>query len=534
MFTESLKVSLELSIGTTPRVSVGAGDIKHLHIQLTPWGFEAEVELWRVSREQASEDGLFSAFVGTDLALAKLSVARTFDEVEESPTVMTVKGLVHTRSVEERTVPTVQGAPVLQRRYKLAFADRAQVLWTQHFPKSLYVDATYADVVDDNVADGMSVTFDWPASQKKHQVLSLCLEAGQASFYDYVAWLVATKGGALLYDAASDAYSFVAAKAAIVTTEALQRDEVDSLVTVYPRVRRASVNVVNAFTDAATKRKVIPNTDAVTGVREDHLIRSSVSSDLDARVSLETRRAKQGEPGARIVLRGFPAAAFRPSMGVSLGEDWSSNVFQNGKTYRVLHTRIEARALDASAGDATGDPSNRYAIDYVVDVELASDPVLHAPPHTKPSWPFHVEGKVVSEVGTQQEGTYQVYKAETTSLDQYKVKVPLFADKKVVVSFEPQLATGHFYFPMVKDARVLLALDFDRASLVSFLDWRPGARLPLETQGNHLLVGKGKDDETSIRHVYEDAKPSLTILRTKTGDVQTIKVSEGTIFIETK
>ena len=87
---------------------------------------------------------------------------------------------------------------------------------------------------------------------------------------------------------------------------------------------------------------------------------------------------------------------------------------------------------------------------------------------------------------------------------------------------------------MVKHARVLVALDFDRASVVEFLDWRPGARLPLESQGNHILLGKQKDDETSIRHVYEDAKPLLSIQRKKAEDVQLIKVSEGTIFIETK
>jgi hypothetical protein len=221
-------------------------------------------------------------------------------------------------------------------------------------------------------------------------------------------------------------------------------------------------------------------------------------------------------------------------MGVKLDDDWSSNVLQYGKSYRVTGTRLVARALGLEASKATGDASNRYEIDYVVDLELGSDPELGHPPFTQPEWRLQVEGRVVSEVGTESEGTYQVYTDEATSVEMYKVKIPVFEDKKVIVSFEPTHVSGHFYFPMVKDARVLVALDFDGARIVRFLDFRPGARLPLETQGNHILVGKGEDDETSIRHVYEDARPSLTIHRTKAGDEQTIKISEGTIFIETK
>lgn len=58
-------------------------------------------------------------------------------------------------------------------------------------------------------------------------------------------------------------------------------------------------------------------------------------------------------------------------------------------------------------------------------------------------------------------------------------------------------------------------------------------RLPLDSQGNHILVGKGKKDETSVRHVYEDNKPKLVIERSKENDHQMITVSEGTIRFET-
>ena len=112
--------------------------------------------------------------------------------------------------------------------------------------------------------------------------------------------------------------------------------------------------------------------------------------------------------------------------------------------------------------------------------------------------------------------------------------MPLWDDQKVIVPFEPYYQSGHFYFPAYKDERVLLELEFDRARIRAFLDWRPGARLPADTQGNQLLVGKGDKNETSIRHVYVDAKPTLTIERSMDKDQQVITISEGTIRLETQ
>ncbi len=534
MFVERLSLKLELTLGVATTKTISSGDIKRLDVQLTPWGLTGELEWWSVSREKSSEDTLFSSFIGDDVVAVKLSIARTFDDVEESPATLVVKGLAVDRSVEERTVPGVLGAPVLQRRYVLRFADRGRVLWGQHHPKALYVDKTWKNVVEDNLPSGVTVSFEWPAAEKQHPVLSLALEPGVASFWDYAVWLAATKGAGMFYDSAADKYEFRAAKPTVATTESLRREEVASITTLYPRIRRETVNVLNAYSEAATKKKSITNSSSVEGVRADYLIRSSITSDLDNRVTLETTRAKQGEQGARFTLRAFPANAIRPNKGLSIDDTFSTTIAQSGKTFRTTMVHIAARAVDQHAGDATADVSNRYEVDYEIEAELSSDPALRHPPFAPPRWPMLVEGKVVSEVGTDTEGTYQTYQEQATSLDIYKVKIPLFADQKVIAVYEPTSISGHFYFPMVKHARVLIALDFDRASVVEFLDWRPGARLPLESQGNHILLGKQKDDETSIRHVYEDAKPLLSIQRKKAEDTQLIKVSEGVIFIETK
>jgi hypothetical protein len=81
---------------------------------------------------------------------------------------------------------------------------------------------------------------------------------------------------------------------------------------------------------------------------------------------------------------------------------------------------------------------------------------------------------------------------------------------------------------------VLVALDLHRGWIARFLDWRPGARLPLDTQGNHLLLGKADKNQTSIRHVYTDGKPVLSVKRTNQKDTELIKLEEGILLLETR
>ena len=81
---------------------------------------------------------------------------------------------------------------------------------------------------------------------------------------------------------------------------------------------------------------------------------------------------------------------------------------------------------------------------------------------------------------------------------------------------------------------VLVALHFHSARIERFLDWRPGGRLPMDSQGDHLLLGKTDSDKTSISHVYEENKPQLNVKRTYDNDTEKIQLHEGRIVIETK
>ncbi|WP_437720385.1 hypothetical protein [Sorangium sp. So ce861] len=535
MFVDRLTATLTLTIGGQA-FSIPAGDLKRLELDLAPHGFSGSAEFWLVSVAAEAEDELFARFVARDAIEISLTVARTFDEVEEEASPLTLKGLVTEKSAVERAFSDVAGEPVLQRRYGVRFADRAAALWREHRPTALYVDKTFKELVAANTPAGVTVECPWPAASTKRPVLSLGLGAdgNDASFYDFLFWLLHRENAALTYDAAADKYALVAEKPSDGDVEELRRDAVASIEAYFPPVRRDAVSVLNAFTDAAVRKKAVTNDDAAEGVRTDMLIRSPVASHLDSREATEKARAKQRMPEARVALRAFPTTPLLPSMKVALGEGFSERLYQHGKTYRVVSARVAAEAVSQEPTDDNGEEDNAYRVTYELALELAEDPVFRYPEFRRPVWPFTVEGKVLSETGDEAQGTYQAYQEDGTSLDVYKVKVPLWDDQKVIVPFEPYFMSGHFYFPAYRDARVLLELEFDRARICAFLDWRPGARLPQGTQGNHLLLGKGAQDQTSIRHDYADAKPRLTIQRTMDKDLQVITISEGTIRLETQ
>ena len=538
-FFDRIKASLKLTISGTDYTCV-AGSLKKFDLEMKPWGYEGFAEFWVVCVSSPSEDTLFASFVKDDLVSVEISLARAFTEVEataeKTAVALVLKGLVYEKSVLERVFYEVEGAPVLHRRYTLRFADRGTVLWRQHRPTVLYVDKTYKDLIEDNKPDGVTTAYTWDAATTQRPVLSLGLgvQTNDASFHDFLFWLLDRENAGMYYDVGADKYTFTDTKPT-GTAEPIRKAEVASMEACFPPVHRETVSVLNSYTEAGTATKDITNSESVTGVHDHFLIRSSISSDLDTRGTLETSRAKQPMPEARVELSIFPSQPWAPQMEVSLDSDFSAKIYQNSKTFRIVSVTLRGAAVSQEATDDLDELTNRYQFDYVLRLEVDSDPAVKYPAYTRPVWPFYVEGKVLSETGADDELTFQPYTDSTTSLDYYKVKVPLWDNQKVIVQYEPIALSGHFFFPLYKDERVLLALQFDRAWIRACLDWRPDvARLPTDTQGNQILVGKKDKNQTTINHVYVDSKPVLTIQRTLDTDTQIVTISEGSLKMVVK
>jgi hypothetical protein len=156
------------------------------------------------------------------------------------------------------------------------------------------------------------------------------------------------------------------------------------------------------------------------------------------------------------------------------------------------------------------------------------------PSYTPPVYPFFVEGKIVSETGEDTDATYQFYTDQNTSINYYQISIPLWDKKKVRAAYQPNLDAGQFYFPPYKNARVLVGLSFNSAVITDFLDWGISTALPMDSQGNQLVMGKSTTSQNIIKHSYVDSKPKLQIQRTEKKDTELLQFSDGYIILQTQ
>jgi len=535
MFTDSLEMELKLYVGKE-KFTIPGGHIKLLKAALTPNGYAAEAGFW-VSSE-TGEDELFPEFIKLDLMKVELMVQAHLmpDDADDAP--LNLKGVVTGKALlKELTIENVnvKEDPVLYRYYRINFEDTGRVLWGQHYPCDLVVDGTVKDLIDANRAD-VELDYEWDPLNTRFSINTLpgYTHHQCASFYDFLVWFAEFQNGALYYDYEANSYMLTGSKSMEGTPVELHENEVAELTIEFPETSRTNDKFLNTFSDNP-KKKETTRPQAVEALRQDALVRYAIASDFEDAFTVESEKQKIRGYELRLVHSRYPCCIYRPGAFAKLKEAiWSSNTLTHKQEYRVRDLFMEAHAVSDKPDSDRNLMFSRYNITMESSLELKDEKALSLPDYKSPVFPVYVEGKVVSEQGKEDEKTYQVYEHSETKLDCYRVEIPVFDGKEVVVPYEPFFVPGHFYFPAFKGQRVLVALDFHTARIERFLDVRPGGRLPMESQGNHLLLGKTAEDCTSINHVYVDGKPELNIKRTLGNDTEKIQVHEGTIILETK
>jgi len=537
IFSDALDMELKLTIdGET--LNIPGANVKFLRISLRPYGFRARLSFW-VSSE-IKEDELFSRFTKQDLMEVTLNVEPHFKPKDVEIESLDLQGFVTGKAVlKELTIENVhlKGNPVLYRHYRIDFADPARVLWGQHFPCDLVVDGTVKDLIEANKATGVNLKYDWDALEdEEFAINSLPVESGEkeAGFYDFIIWYAASHNGVFSYNLKENEYTLSSSKDKTGQPINMSKLEIAEHSIVFPPTIRYNDRLLNSFSDNPPNKET-SREQAKEGVRHDILLRLPIPSDFDNAFNLESKKQKIRGHEIHLTHCRFPQITYRPGIFIKIeGGLWSEEIFPHGTEYRVRDIFLQARAVDEEPDADHNMEYSRYNIDMRSQLELKDEDALNLPFFKTPPYPIYVEGMIVSGQDDEEEETYQMHEHPQTALDQYKVRIPLFDNKEVVVPFEPLFAPGHFYFPAYKWQRVLVALDFHAARIERFLDWRPGGRLPMDSQGNHLLMGKTFSSETSINHIYVDNKPQLNVKRTSDNDTEKIQLHEGTIILETK
>ncbi len=542
-FDERLAVSLTLTIAGKSHEII-AGSIKRFALDLWSWGLEGEVEFLLTDtqgRGGKEKDALLADFLKPDLVEVSLEVKGVLGETSSKPahTALTVKGLVSEKTLVEEFVSTSSGSNViLHRRYGIRFQDAARLLWRQHHPCALYTSKTVKDVLDAHKGDKIGLTYDWDAGLgTSHAILFVGLDPGMgASFYDWVLWYVHGRMGVFTYDYAKQGYKFAGAKDTSGTPVNLHEDNLAGLEILLPEVIRHDVTVLNATAESPVTQPITQK-QAVTGIRQDVLLCTPISDEVQARVDLETARLKARGPEMELVWRSFPEKALTPGELVKLpaNDAWGAAGVAKDQVLRIRDMHLSGEVLEKQGEEEVyNDPDAMFSFRMSTRLEPKDESHVDLPAWQPPVYPRYVEGFIVSEQGAEKDETWQAYTDSKTSLDGYKVKIPLFADQIIPAPFNPNLLPGHFYFPAYKGERVLVGLDFQKAWIKRFLDWRTGARMPQDGQGVQLLVGKTPENGTALKHFYTDDKPVFLMQRTNAKDTQKIQLDEGTLLIQVK
>jgi hypothetical protein len=534
-FEDDLSISLTLTISGQAHTIPG-GNVKSLELSVHSYGYEAAVS-FVVSAEQSS-DALLSPFTQQDLIEVALEVGVYIKPEDAETQTLKLTGLATDKGFSEHVLANVEVKqnPVLYRHYHLAFADPAQVLWKQHYPCDLLTDSTLKTLIGNHAGEKISLQYNWDALETQYSIIALSLgaEGNRASFYDFILWLADTRNGVFSYDAAGNSYQLSSAKSTDGTAAALDFLEVAAHGLEFPANPRYQPQVLNAYSENP-QTKPITNAQTVSPMRRDYIDRYAIAADLESRATLETARFVQRLHEVGVSYRKFPLKSNPPGQLVKFdGAGWLSALFVSGNTYRVRDWRLEAHAAEQELTLNHNMPYGRYVMDLSLRLENSGEKWVSLPPYAAPAYPLFVEGKVVSDQGGDQDATYQTYQDQDTSVVYYEVSIPLWNNLKIRAPFEPNLTMGQFYFPLYKNARVLVALGFNTAAIVGFLDWRNGAALPGDTQGNQLVMGQSTTSQTSLQHTYVDQKPQFQILRKQDSDTELLKMSDGSIVLQTQ
>jgi len=532
-FTDDLAITLSLTIAGQV-YAIPASDVKSLELSLHPYGFNGKISF--VVSTEGSTDTLFTPITTqNDLIELSLQVEVFIKPSDTTSNPLILSGLVTTRGFTEQTLTNVLPSQTLMlfRHYHLTFADPAQVLWKQHYPCDLLTDSSLKTLITAHASAKINLTYDWSVLETVYPVLSLSLGAlsNQANFYDFLLWLVDSQNGVFSYDITTNQYSLTASKSQTGTAQSLDAFEVAKFGIDFPEVLRHQPNVLNAYSESP-KITAITNEQMAAPIRRDYIARYPITADMQARVNLETARFKQCLHEVWVEYQKFQLQVTPPGQLVNFqgSSAWNSSLFNQANTYRVRKWQLHA--LWTKQGDVPG--YSCYEIEQSMRLESSMELWVDLPSYTPPVYPFFVEGKIVSETGEDTDATYQFYTDQNTSINYYQISIPLWDKKKVHAAYQPNLDAGQFYFPPYKNARVLVGLSFNSAVITDFLDWGISTALPMDSQGNQLVMGKSTTSQNIIKHSYVDSKPKLQIQRTEKKDTELLQFSDGYIILQTQ
>lgn len=526
-YIDCLRLEATLTGPDLGEVTVRGSAVYAFALRLRSYGLSGSLRLRLASRTERNGpdlDPLYAGFLKPGLLTLtlKLQAVQTDEEDAPEPAPLTVQAQVLTRVVREVRFHDADPA-IGERHYLLTFLDAAARRWKSHHPLALFPSQTVGAALD--AERGLvGLDQDWAelGTERPFVFLGLPPES-KASFYDFVCWYADSRGGVFTYDYRSARYRLGGVLPPPPPPIALDTQGVAAQRWVLPPLPRYKPVICNGDTHSAARTEVDAPL-AVDGIRQDHLLHTPLpkGETVTARLAQEKSRLRVPKPRLQLRLHRFPLLPFYPGDVMTVGKK------DAGPKWRVAWVSLRGRLL----ADQPEARQGQYRLRLCTELrDLAEVP---APPkYRAPAYPQIVEGVVFSEVGRDDEHTYQSREAadgDGQPADFYRVHVPVFAGAgpaEVQVPFAPHHLPGQFYIPAAKGARVRLLLGLHAAAIERFCDFHTDADRDQAAQRHQLLLGKNAASSTALRLDYEDEQPVFQILRRNAQDRGTVRLAEG-------
>lgn len=537
---DSLTISLSLTVnGST--VNIPGGNIKSVDVALNRAGFHGYIAFW-IGTERKADDVL--PLVNNDaLMQLRLTIEPAIDRNKRIEP-LTLQGIVTEKMLEEQHYHDIRNQPVLSRYYQLWFSDAASALWHQHFPCELWVNATMQQLIDKQLNPAIKVNYTHQALSVKQPMIALGLaktdgyrliQSGpqnNASFYDFLLQYLDSVAGHWVYEYQQQQYRILEKLPEPASAEGFLVHELQQVKVHWPSQTRYQIRLRNGIADGAST-DVLTQQHAYKGLYQDILYRQPIPSALKEVKQYYNKQLTAHGEELHITCCQWPLQTYYPGCVFQIVKTgWEQKSIFAQQKYRSYQLRIMVEAVDSDQANDLDSDVTQYALTYLIKAERLQNCRQRFPDYTPVNYPMYVEGIILSEIGDKKEKTYQLHKNQQTSQYEYQVHIPLW-DKKIMVLFEPEALTPHFFFPLYKGTHVLLAIDLYRATIVKVLNWGTGVKLPFDPQGNHIVFGKKNDDQTTVKYDYQQNKPVLSIKRQKAKDTELIQLEEGTLILQT-
>ena len=477
--------------------------MKEIQVNFHPYGYEALVHC-----ETFDDEEVNPLFAKEKVMKASLNF-KSAGPLDPGAPLLKLQGVVTERFYQSLGQ---QGGRGLKRLYTVRFKDPAQASWGHHFPIRLFVDKTMKDVIDAEKNPLITIAYDWDVLTQASPILAYSLEFKrglppnqQVSFYSFLMWYLHKFNGILDYDYEKNKYTIRGKKEEGGAPIVLANWICSPPECRFPEPLRSLDRTIK-HTAESQEPTDVENPNAFQTVRKDALDDASYIHFPDQITQKVKSKMLREKPWIRfhvLELAEFlsmdkllPGKSVEFKKDDSAVETWADDPLFKGKPYRMVNIFFRAMVDDELLNIER--PNQVYALTVAIDAEAKEETYVERPEFQSPAYPFFLPGKIFSEKGDKEQTTFNLVKHEKIPLGHYQVKVPLVQDqKKVIVSFMPDIISGQHYFPLCKDQQVMLAVYFQTAKIERALDWQRLTRLPLDTQGNQVVFGSNGKDSLS-------------------------------------